>query len=457
MSVNDIIFNINQQIKEEELVPILNVVDEIKVDKEQVERFCEHFAIDINHVYYTPVVTQPFVYFNFPVYAPIMFFDFTEEKSPFDIDGKINFVQKAYDEQSWHDYLLATEGCCSAIIFNKIYPLLPKEDKYVFLKDFYVDQYHGHTMLTKEMWKEALESRPADYVVELPCEANVYTIYRGSGSKSASIGETFSWSLDAYQAIKFAYRDSKQAVVTEAKVKKEHIVDYINDRNESEVLVLPKNVMDIKEYPQQNVNQLMEQLNEDKVILEYAYYKNSFLGKEYFLNDSTEHGFLHSKRVLYLALTLAYLEGLSLTHRAILANVAMYHDIGRTNDGVDDEHGRVSLEEVENQELTYYTLDCLHPSWGEPYTLDVLMGEDIEITNRIIEYHSLSDAVGLSDEAMKGLSEEGKQTYQTLYSLFKDADGLDRVRFHDLDLKYLRNDISKELLTYALTIQSQIN
>lgn len=456
MSVNDIIFNINQQIKEEELVPVLSALDKINVDQQTIEAYCDHFDIDINHVYFTSVANQPFVYYKFPIFAQIITFHVSEESTPYDIDRQISYVQKAYNERKWENYLLATEGCCSMMIFLKLFPMLPAKNKYQFLKDFYVQQYHGHTMLTNDMWKEALENRPADYKIELPSEQDVYTIYRGVGSKSASMEDTLSWSIDGHTAFKFAYRDLSNSVIYEAKVKKEHIIDYIDDRNEQEVLVLPKHVFDVKEHKQQNVLNVLSDMNDVKASLEYSYFKNSFLKREYFLQDSPEHGYFHSMRVLFLCMVLAHLKKLNVQDRAILANAAMYHDIGRTNDDVDFKHGQVSVEQIEEQEITFYTLDCKTPLSGEEYELDFLPEEQCDITNRIIAYHSMPDEVGLSDSSMFGLSEENKMKYKELFQLFKDADALDRVRFRDLDMTFLRKDVSKSLITLGMYALDQL-
>ena len=55
------------------------------------------------------------------------------------------------------------------------------------------------------------------------------------------------------------------------------------------------------------------------------------------------------------------------------------------------------------------------------------------------------------DETIREFIKDGDDFERTkrLAKLFKDADGLDRVRINHLDPAYLRNDFSKDLVDFA--------
>ena len=73
----------------------------------------------------------------------------------------------------------------------------------------------------------------------------------------------------------------------------------------------------------------------------------------YFHRPQCIHGINHSKRVLFLVELLAALENLAEPERDILSIAAIYHDIGRTNDGVDAIHGYASFSKAEQMGLIH--------------------------------------------------------------------------------------------------------
>ena len=144
---------------------------------------------------------------------------------------------------------------------------------------------------------------------------------------------------------------------------------------------------------------------------------------ELFLNDGGGHGAPHTKRVLYLAMTIAQDYDLTETECEILALACCYHDIGRVNNDTDDNHGKLSARKV--------------------VRLDLLEGYDLTEKEKdsvlmLIEMHCLDDFLF-----------NGDNRELLLYQILKDADGLDRVRYFDLDTRYLRLETSKMLVKTA--------
>lgn len=143
-----------------------------------------------------------------------------------------------------------------------------------------------------------------------------------------------------------------------------------------------------------------------------------------FENDSHIHNRPHTARVLALALAIAQHMALAEAHIQTLCEAALYHDIGRTNDCVDERHGAASYQLYRRE-------------WGADPAMDFLL-----------TYHCKEDSDALNELEHLGLDIE--ETWMLL-CILKDADALDRVRLcsHALDTRYLRFTISLTLLSAA--------
>ncbi|MBQ7827928.1 MAG: hypothetical protein IJY39_07065 [Clostridia bacterium] len=73
------------------------------------------------------------------------------------------------------------------------------------------------------------------------------TVYRGVTSHNAKNVKALSWTLNYDTADWFAHRFGEDGTVYEAQIDREHIYAYFNRRNEHEVIVDPKYLMDITE------------------------------------------------------------------------------------------------------------------------------------------------------------------------------------------------------------------
>ena len=144
------------------------------------------------------------------------------------------------------------------------------------------------------------------------------------------------------------------------------------------------------------------------------------------------HGKGHTARVLKLLSFISYLEKLDENERTILAYAGLYHDIGRMDDSYNLTHGRMSYDKLISSDLVS----------------KIKLGkEDIEILRFIIENHCIPDKRGKANIIYYNIKDIDKAL--KLYYIFKDADGLDRVRFGDLDERFLRFNSSKKLVSAA--------
>jgi hypothetical protein len=196
-----------------------------------------------------------------------------------------------------------------------------------------------------------------------------------------------------------------------------------------EIVVYPECLQEIERVQLFGLADLKSQFNPREILEPYQFYLGQ-LRKEYFYRPQGIHGLMHTRRVLLLNIIIGLLQGCSEKQLNILCTAALYHDIGRINDNVDPQHGRESFRKAED--------------------LGVLTGLDSsegQILKYIIENHCISDRQARELLPDYGLSDQKEVQY--LFNIFKDADGLDRVRINDLDSRQLRTEAGKKLILLA--------
>lgn len=259
------------------------------------------------------------------------------------------------------------------------------------------------------------------------------TVYRGEAEGSTDYRKAISWSLDINTAFFFACRqgDQNHARIIRAKIHKKDILALNLDSREKEVLAIPGTPYDV------TTEQLIGP--DSPLVMPFRYLDEYRKGVEQILRlyklhqrGGTDHGKLHTARVLFLALTIIQAGKIRLNRAELsqLTNAIVFHDIGRKNDRVDDGHGKAGREVYEKNA----------GSSADPAVCF------------LIEYHCLDDK--LAEEYLKTTDtiRARKRTW-FLYQILKDADALDRVRFgiYDLDVNQLRLPISHKLVPLAVT------
>ena len=148
------------------------------------------------------------------------------------------------------------------------------------------------------------------------------------------------------------------------------------------------------------------------------------------LYKSRVHGSGHIHRVLLFAALIAWQEALPEDLVRQLFRAAAYHDVGRTFDGYDLDHGARSAQRLE--ELTGQT------------------GEALAELQAAVTAHALPDA--RLEETVHAFHPADFDRAVELTRLLKDADNLDRVRLGDLKVKFLRHESAKNLADFTLRL-----
>lgn len=160
--------------------------------------------------------------------------------------------------------------------------------------------------------------------------------------------------------------------------------------------------------------------------------------KHEFLYKSESHGKKHNIRVMLFSYYLSIIYKINEIDLQIIFDASKYHDVGRTNDLLDESHGRKSAELIDDiVENKIYNNK-----------------ENLNLLKSIIHIHSINEKE--ESKIIKKYNIKDTERFKKLYYILKDSDGLDRVRlsinnkcFSALNPNYLRLEESKKLIKTA--------
>lgn len=154
---------------------------------------------------------------------------------------------------------------------------------------------------------------------------------------------------------------------------------------------------------------------------------------EFSLDGSPWHTVDHCTRVMAYALMIGSELGLDESALDALGAAAAYHDSRRQDDWYDVGHGARAAE--------YYKQEC--EAGKLPFD---------ERAYLAMAYHDRDDKIG-----MEKIGDAGLEDGVLIFKAFKDADGLDRLRFGPdaLDESMLRTDAACNLVPLARRISSR--
>ena len=154
--------------------------------------------------------------------------------------------------------------------------------------------------------------------------------------------------------------------------------------------------------------------------------------------DIPEHNIDHVERVLLYSMYMGNEMKLDSDLMDVLIEASKFHDSGRINLATDTNHALNSANKVfESLEGKYST-------------------DELNKIATVIEYHEAADSKEAFDAIFNKYNLD-RDEYDDIYNIatiLKDADALDRVRFPgNLDSKYLRNDMAKDLIKSSYQLQ----
>ena len=261
-----------------------------------------------------------------------------------------------------------------------------------------------------------------DYISNLSPEINVY---KGEGDIT-QINNISKWTSDLNIAMFFAINYSKNdAKILKGTISKEYVLEQIKNK-------MPVDFENVKHIDTLNLYSLT---NIESKVLDFAQSKldkySPLINELYENNNRFDHDKEHTKRVLFLASILCH--QLNIGNKKMLDDLftaISFHDTGRINDDIDDSHG--------------YRAIPIYREYIKPNS---------KITEFLIKYHCLDDNIAI-DYINNKFKPDKVADVKLLYSIIKDADALDRVRFGSefLNVNYLRNKESLNLAFLAVQL-----
>jgi len=159
---------------------------------------------------------------------------------------------------------------------------------------------------------------------------------------------------------------------------------------------------------------------------------------EWFTHDSYLHGVSHTQRVHIHARRLVSALGWTDADADVVLSAAVWHDIGRINDGRDPRHGARSAARVVKLGLQAS-----------------LSAADARLALFAVRYHCRSDGRG----AFRAAGQDDPERARRVLRLLKDADALDRVRLappglgaREVDSSTLRHRCTPGMIEFAVEL-----
>lgn len=387
-------------------------------------------SLDANKFYYQKSLFPQLLYMDMDNFVLLEMNIFVNDGIFQSIYPNMNNIVKHIEyiaDKGIKEKLMYVPECYKLEFIMQLLGKIDKKNRYSIFIDTYSSVDFGFNCLKPQEILNIFESKTIEQkqktinkMKDLP---KIVKVYRGIGSKSLKNG--YSYTLNWDIARFFAYRLSSSAdcvQILEGYVQKNDIIEYITDRGEEELLILPEKVFNKKVYNYHSFDK------HGVDISEYNYYKyllETFLknNNDLKISNSDEHNKNHLLRVLILSQLLAEHYNLEEEYKSILYMAAVFHDIGRDND----------LEDVTHGENSYHLLVEQAPHFQDSILHYLIKSHCID-DNKILKY---------------------KDKYVNLcLKILKDADALDRQRFglKDLDSSYLRLNFSKKLSFYAFRL-----
>lgn len=393
------------------------------------DKVCELYGKDIaDDCYYFDGLIPEVVYFNKETYVIVKLTGaILTQISKEELRKQINFlaVDIKKDGLEKHQFFIPSEFQMSLMDY---YLSTHSIQDYSSFIDMYAHNEYNFSQLSRDklnlIFQQPHKKIGQKFIETLP---ETVTIYRGEGDKSTPVEKALSWTLSKEVAFFFACKNSNTgSSIYTAQIKREAILDYLDDRNEEEILAFPEDVKILNKVNLPSVIEVSETYAQEFANVQYVF---QHICEEYneiikgILDKTFEHGINHLYRVSILSGMIHEIvredyDDLNDTTLIHVMMAGLFHDIGRENDEENTEHGKRSIE----------LLDKHH----------IHISKDMR---QIIEYHCKDDIQ----------FPQCSSKIQIMYQILKDADALDRVRFgiRALDTRYLRLEISKSLVFFA--------
>jgi hypothetical protein len=369
---------------------------------------------------------KPFCY-----YKGTVFLEFSAD-SLADLKQRIitieNHLNKAVADRNFAKFLKIVDPRLAPDLFMEVFSFIPDQDKYPLFKHILNDNQHCKTAFSPEFINKASQYKNVTEKMPLSDKWGYVKIFTCASQIKELENQTV-WYTNISNAIEKLIATNPKADIFQAQVNIRDIKSYSSKHADRKVTLDPSRVIKIEPMDLIKISELQSLMRDGDLIGWYFHYARQ-IKSDWFHNPNGIHALSHTKRVLLLGLLLVYLEQLSAQDRDLICEAAVFHDIGRVTDGYDTSHGIASYRKLLAKGLEEF-----------------LPAENRETIRFIIELHAVADKAAAKQLSKYDLNDIDHTL--RLYNIFKDADGLDRVRINDLNPDYLRSPGAHKLLLLA--------
>ena len=251
-TIADIFQSAHGAINIDNLIPLRNLLGEEKMPtKEEFDAVVEHLSIDGDKLYYDASdVLTPIKYVDLPMYYGFFSLD-KQAMEMMHVKEYINqqnkFFRDMKDSKDYETMFYRVDKKVLIPTFIRFYADIPDNQKYEAFITLYQRSEYGFGQFPEEIIldtfsKRGLSTNWDSRMIEFKqkFKDKILKIYRGETEKSAVESEAFSWTTDRKKAEFFATRFDSNGKVLEKEVSTNDVIDYIESRGESEVILLPK-------------------------------------------------------------------------------------------------------------------------------------------------------------------------------------------------------------------------
>lgn len=215
-----------------------------------IEAIAKYLEVDLSKLYINPQsVIHPVVYWDDYVFVELWLN--LEAVKTMQTKERIQFLKQklcnALRQQNFERFFALIDKKILFYAYSKHYRSIPDHRKYDIFISIYQRSEYGFANLDKNLlidifskrdrsdaWRERITALKASV------DGNTITIYRGVGEKSQELG--MSWTLSLDIARFFAHRFGGRGRVIQGTVHIDDVLDYLESRDEQEILVFPENV-----------------------------------------------------------------------------------------------------------------------------------------------------------------------------------------------------------------------
>jgi hypothetical protein len=269
-NIADLFRSAHAAIDPDELIPLEDLIGNPRFPtEEEFLRAIEYLEIDPQYLYYNPKdIISPFMYWDGIVYEPFHGQMNMEAFKMFQTRERLKYKleksEKLVKSKKYSELFQLMDKKVLIPSFVQMYKDIPDKDKYEIFKDLYVRSEYGFQSFPVEIIKDCFskrklspewKKRSAEFKKKAKLNPDgTITLYRGENVDSAKSDDAFSWTLDKKTAKFFADRFSKgSGRIVEKTVSPEEVIDYLDDRGESEVILFPKKFGKLNEFLNENV------------------------------------------------------------------------------------------------------------------------------------------------------------------------------------------------------------